>query len=68
MMVELTHVVDFGLLFVVAYVVYSLNTISSTIRHIAERHNELVRSHQEFAEAVVEDMEEIERFINNDKG
>lgn len=68
MMVELTHVVDLGLLFVVAYVVYSLNTISSTIRHIAERHNELVISHQEFAHAVCEDMEEIERFINNDKG
>ena len=67
MTVELTHLVDLGLLVVVLYVTYSINNITNLLLDVVEKHNNLSAMFKEFSQAVVEDMEEIERFLNDDQ-
>lgn len=64
MMIEVTHLIDIGILIVVAYAVYSINTLAVTLNEIADKHNSFVQDMKEFSEAVVEDFQEVERVLN----
>lgn len=64
MMIEVTHIIDIGILVVVAYAVYSINTLAGLLNEIADKHNTFVQDMKEFSEAVVEDFQEVERVLN----
>lgn len=67
MTVELTHLVDLGLLVVALYVTYSINNITNLLLDVVEKHNNLSAMFKDFSQAVAEDMEEIERFLNDEQ-
>lgn len=65
MMVEVSHLVDIGILIVVGYVTFSINNLTNLLVDIAEKHNNLAAMFKEFSQAVVDDMEEIEKALND---
>jgi uncharacterized protein YoxC len=72
-MISISHLIDAGFIIIALLLLWELHKVSTILDEVAisfvdlaEKHNTLAQMTQEFSDAVMDDLEEVERVLNEE--
>lgn len=73
MMIEISLLIDIGFIIIALFLLLEahrvsriLDEIALSFKELAEKHNNLAQMMQDFSDAVLDDLEEVERVLNEE--
>lgn len=72
-MIEISQLIDIGFILIAFFLLWEAHKVSRILDEIAmsfvelaEKHNNLAQMTQDFSDAVIDDLEEVERVLNEE--
>ena len=72
-MIEISQLIDIGFILIALFLLWEAHKVSRILDEIAmsfvelaEKHNNLAKMTQDFSDAVIDDLEEVERVLNEE--